>query len=209
MEIEKYFIFEFAGTDQKLFFSPEEFINQGLKISRLTLLHLHCPDNDYYLFFGKNGYDNFVEFSFQFNIGDEFTDFLINNGASYHRHDVIEIIDSGAFPKFKLKDDSIIQYETYANGTTKGLNVYNISGEYHKQKVLLGLPIAKLKLYNTDVNLTLKWSGETVNGKIPATFNNIFNDVVAQQKKINRRNFYYLTAFIVLIALVIYYFYFM
>jgi hypothetical protein len=215
MEKEAYCIFKFKGTDQSLFFSPEEFVNQGLKISRLTLLHLQCSGTNYYLFFGKNGYDNCVEFLFQFNVGNEFADFLINNGANYHKYDVVEILDSGAFPKFKLKDGQRIQLETYANGATEGLNIYGLSEANDKlldidgsPKALLGLPMADLKLNQAEVTLNLDWSSEKENGKVPATFTKALNEVTAKQKISDRKRFYYRSAFAVLIALVLYYIYF-
>lgn len=207
MKVEEYFIFEYGWNKEKLYFSSERYINENLQISRLTLLHFHLDDQDYYLFYGSKDWRDDVNFSFQFNRGDEFANFLISNGAVYHRYDVADIIDSGYSPKFRLKDDQKIQYETYATGTIMGLNIYALNEKNVRSEVLLHLPIAKLRLYNTEEDVNLKESGESVNGEMPG----FVKDSMAEEEEQAKGGFYYLVAIIaviVLVALLLYYFVF-
>ena len=205
MKTEKHFIFEHENswgiTIYEHFVTPIGYINEKLKFSNLTLLHFHFDENkkdcDYYLFFGDKGLKDSLRFSFQFNKGDELVELLKNNDANYYRYDIIETLDSrSSYHLFKLKGDQVIKYQTYANGTTSGTQIYDINTE---GKDLLHLPLAELDLDSRNKAVILKWTGE----KIPDEY----KEIMAEEAKDIRKGGY-LVLIILIIVLILYYFIF-
>ncbi len=208
MKENKYLIFEINNEDglkEDHFFNSELYFNEKFKVSGLTLLHLHFEEKEYYLFFGRRGYQNELSFSFQFNKGTEFTDFLISNGAVYYRYDVVEVLKSNDYFRFKLKNNQIIQLQTYANGATDGLTLYDVT---EKPKILLNLPYAKLRLDKMDNNLALKWSGTTYNGDLPDAFKGFLaerENFKKEMKVFSKKLRYFLLSLILIISIIVYY----
>lgn len=204
MKKEEYLVFEFEnglGSKKEHFFSSELYFNEELKINRLTLLHFHFEEDDYYLFYGKKGYKSDVQFSFQFNGGDAFIDFIKGHGAAYHRFDIASILKASYYYNFRLKDHRIIQLTTFANGSTSRLLLYDMS---EIATVLLDLPIAKLNLEKKDLLVVLK-STETAE---PHELPMVFKDFLAEQDRSKKQSPYILLGLFVIVFLIIYFSFF-
>lgn len=212
MKKEEYLVFELEkgqGSKKEHFFSSERYFNEGLKINRLTLLHFHFEEEDYYLFYGKKGYKVDVQFSFQFNGGDAFIEFIKGHGATYHRFDIASILKASYYYNFRLKDHRIVQLTTFANGSTSRLLLYDMSeitkNSKEKPAVLLDLPIAKLDLEKKDLQVVLKSTDTVEHGKLPM----VFKDFLAEQDPLNKTSPFVFLGLIVIVVLIIYFAFFL
>ena len=84
MKDTNYHIFTFPGSPVNLLFTPEKYVNQEFPIQDIVVLHFSLKSINYYLFFGSKTPQGGYDFSFQFNIGDEFVAFLMSRNVKYH-----------------------------------------------------------------------------------------------------------------------------
>lgn len=174
MSTEKYYTFEIqtngAGGKRHLF-TPELYFNRKVKISSTALVHLHFSTVDYYLFFWNTNPKTHKGFSFQCNHGHEFVEMLKSKGATYYRYDVEKVLEASYFYTFQLTNKQIIQWDTYANGTTSGLKIFDVSEPNQEGKELAHLPIAKLDLDAKNTEITLVSTEESEPNEMPHSFN--------------------------------------
>ncbi|MGB0432597.1 MAG: hypothetical protein ACPGLV_19120, partial [Bacteroidia bacterium] len=182
-------------------FSSKMYYNHQLNITSLVLLHFVFDNGSYFLFFGDKGYKNEFKFSFQFNKGEAFVDFLIKNQVKYYEYSVLEVLSTGYINKFKLKNNKVIQLETYANGTTSGLMIYDLSTSNTNEKVLHHLPIAKINLGSKLREIKLVSHKKSTSGRLPAEF----KKQLKKDELIGEKMPYYILVFII-VGLVMLYF---
>ena len=198
--MEKQFrIFErtiFGGDIEQLFFINDYFLNHKRKIKSNILLHIHLEEIDYYIYFGNSGFNNKLTCSFQFNAGEEFIKFLLDNGINSYRFDVEDVIVESNYKRLKLTDGRTLHCQTYDNGKTTGLEISEVIFGSNELKFLYDLPMAKLKLERQKE--TIKLISREEQNKIPESFSKF----IRNERKIQKRTpAIIVTVFILVIVL--------
>lgn len=195
-----HYIFECEehGNLKKLLFDTEKYFDtyESIALDSQKLLHLHLEYRDYYLliWYGMHNSSNY----FQYNKGDEFTNFLKNNGVSYLRFDVAEVLENYG-PKLKLTNGQTIEFETFANGTYEGLDIYNVTQE--KKTVVFSSALGKLKLKKINQSVELSWKGSSKGDELPKPFKELL------EQKRQKGSPFVTIIFIVIIIAVLYWIY--